>query len=112
MALRKVQLREVAHARSGDKANLVNIGVIANKSEDYQLILETVTTEKVKEHFGWYVEGEVVRYEMPNIKAVNFVLHKALNGGAANSLRSDTLGKCFASALLRMEIEVDENILQ
>lgn len=105
---RRVRLKELAHARSGDKGNIVNIGLFPYRREDYALLRGKVTAERVKEHFRGLVEGEVIRYEVPNIEAFNFVLYGALNGGASRSLRSDNLGKCFGAMLLRMEIEVEE----
>lgn len=102
----RVSLNELAHARSGDKGNTVNIGLFPYREEHLQLIREQVTPERVKEHFGEMVKGEVVRYEVPNINAFNFVLRGALNGGASKSLRSDNLGKCFGANLLRMDVEV------
>lgn len=103
-----VLLLELAHARSGDKGNTVNIGLFPYREEDYQLIKEKVTAQRVKEHFRGLVEGDVVRYEVPNISAFNFVLRGALNGGASRSLRSDSLGKCFGANLLRMYVETGE----
>lgn len=104
----RVLLLDLAHARSGDKGNTVNIGLIPYRKDDYDLIKREVTVERVKEHFRGLVEGDVVRYEVPNISAFNFVLRGALNGGGSRSLRSDNLGKCFGAAILRMEIEVTE----
>ncbi|MBS4020976.1 MAG: hypothetical protein KGZ79_00945 [Dethiobacter sp.] len=109
--MRQVQLYEVARSRSGDKGDSCNIGLIARQPKYYQLLEREVTAERVKSHFGFYVKGKVERYEMPNIDALNFVLHGALNGGAASSIRSDNLGKCFSSVLLRMYIKVDEKEL-
>lgn len=105
---RRVLLKELAHARSGDKGNTVNIGLFPYREEDYELIKRQVTAERVKEHFRGLVKGEVIRYEVPNLCAFNFVLKEALDGGAACSLRSDNLGKCFGAALLRMEVEVEQ----
>jgi len=102
-----VLLRELAHARSGDKGNTVNIGLFPYRDEDYELLKEKVTADRVKKHFAGLVEGEVVRYEVPNLRACNFVLKGALNGGASRSLRSDNLGKCFGANLLRMYVEID-----
>jgi hypothetical protein len=107
----KIRLKELARSRSGDKGNTCNIGLIAKKSQYYPVLLREVTADKVKDHFGDFVRGKVVRYEMVNIDALNFVLYEALNGGAASSIRSDNLGKCFGSALLKMWVEVDENEL-
>lgn len=104
----KVQLREVALARSGDKGNTVNIGLFASTREWYEAVVREVTAERVKQHFHGLVEGEVERYVMPNIHAVNFVLRGALAGGGSTSIRMDNLGKCFGANLLRLEIEVEE----
>ncbi len=103
----RVLLLDLAHARSGDKGDTVNIGLFPYRDEDYQLLKKHVTAERVKDHFKGLVEGDVVRYEVPNINAFNFVLRGALNGGASRSLRSDNLGKCFGANLLRMYIETD-----
>ncbi|MED1795936.1 AtuA-related protein [Brevibacillus nitrificans] len=103
-----LQLRQVAFARSGDKGNTVNIGLFAARPEWYEVFVREVTPERVKEHFRGLVEGEVERYLMPNIHAMNFVLRGALGGGGSTSIRMDNLGKCFGSNLLRMEIEADE----
>ncbi len=107
----KIRLKELARSRSGDKGNTCNIGLISRKPQYYPILLREVTAEKVKKHFGDFARGEVVRYEMPNIDALNYVLYEALNGGAASSIRSDNLGKCFGSALLKMWVEVEESEL-
>lgn len=104
----RIRLVELAHARSGDKGNTVNISLFPFKEADYELLRATVTAERVKEHFKGLVDGEVVRYEVRNLHAFNFVLRNALNGGASRSLRSDNLGKCFGASLLRMEIEINQ----
>ncbi|MCC6395184.1 MAG: hypothetical protein IT167_31625 [Bryobacterales bacterium] len=103
----RAPLSQIAHARSGDKGDTVNIGVIAYQPEDYAVLLREVTPERVKAHFGNLVMGEVIRYELPNLGALNFLLHEALGGGGTLSLRIDAQGKTFGAALLRMEIEVD-----
>jgi hypothetical protein len=102
----KVQLREIAHARSGDKGDNANIGLIALKPEHYRVLVREVTAERVKQHFAGICLGEVERYEIPNLNALNFVLHQALDGGGTLSLRMDSQGKTYGAALLRMEIEV------
>ncbi|TMW71580.1 AtuA-related protein [Alteribacter natronophilus] len=107
----KVMLKEISHARSGDKGNTVDIGLFVNNDEIYQAVLDQVTPERVKSHFEGLVEGDVFRYELPNIKALKLVCHSALNGGGASSLRLDNLGKCFGANLLRMEIELPEHLL-
>ena len=99
-----VRLADVARARSGDKGDLANVALFAPSDELYAAFLREVTAERVRVHFGRFVRGDVDRYEVPNVRALNFVLHEALDGGAARSLRSDPLGKSFASLLLRMEV--------
>lgn len=99
-----MKLREIAHSRTGDKGNNATVSVIAHREEDYPLILETVTAERVKEHLSGIVKGEVDRYEMPQIGALNFVLHDALAGGVTRSLSLDIHGKSLSSLLLDMEI--------
>lgn len=102
----KVPLSRVAHTRSGDKGDTCNIGVIAYDPRHYPILLREVTAERVKAHFGHLVKGPVERFELPNLGALNFLLHQALDGGGAVSLRTDAQGKTFGAALLRMEIEV------
>lgn len=102
----QVQLREIAHARSGDKGNDANIGLIARKPEYYPALVAQVTVERVKHHFRELCQGHVERYELPNLHALNFVLHEALDGGGTVSLRTDAQGKTLSAALLRMEIEM------
>ncbi|MYL32084.1 hypothetical protein GLW08_04860 [Pontibacillus yanchengensis] len=104
-----VQLKEIARARSGDKGNTVNIGLIAKDQAWYDTLVHQVTSKRVSEHFDGLVEGEVTRYELPNIHALNFVCTEALGGGGSSSLRLDNLGKCFASNLLRLEVKVEKN---
>lgn len=100
-----MKLRDIAHSRTGDKGNISNISLIAFDEKDYPLLLEKVTAEKVKQHFSELVNGEVIRYELPNIGALNFVLFEALSGGVTRSLALDIHGKSYSSALLDMEIE-------
>ena len=107
----KIQLRQICHARSGDKGDSANIGLIALRDEYYPVIAKHVTAERVKRHFEGIVLGSVERYEMPNIGALNFLLHNALGGGGTKSLKNDAQGKTLSAALLRMEIETDESIL-
>ena len=101
----KIQLKEICHGRSGDKGDAANIGLIAYKKEDYEIIRKEVTAEKVKKFFEGICDGEVERYEMPNINALNFLLHNTLGGGGTVSLKLDAQGKTLASALLKMEID-------
>jgi hypothetical protein len=100
------QLVELAHARSGDKGDIADISLFAPDLEIYDLLAREVTAERVKKHFAGIITGNVERFEVPNVLALKFVLHGALDGGASRSLRSDSLGKSLSSALLRMEIEV------
>ena len=101
-----IQLRQIAHARSGDKGDVANIGLIALKPEYYPILVREVTSERVKHHFAGICRGEVERFELPNLLALNFVLHRALDGGGLLSLRTDSQGKTLSSALLRMEIQL------
>ena len=102
----RVPLSEIAHTRSGDKGDTCNIGVIARNERDYPVLVREVTAERVKRHFGDLVRGEVERFELPNLGALNFLLHGALGGGGTVSLRTDAQGKTFGAALLAMEIEL------
>lgn len=104
----KIELTQLAHARSGDKGDTANVGVIALKDEFYPLIVREVTAEKVKEHFGAMVKGDVERFELPNLNALNFLLHESLGGGGTLSLMTDAQGKTFSTALLRLKIEVSD----
>jgi len=104
--MKKIRLLDIASARSGDKNDICNIGVMANSAEDYAIIAEHLTVAKVKAHFGTLIQGEVIRYEWASIEALNFVCHQALDGGGSRSMRMDTLGKNFSSHLLRLELEV------
>jgi hypothetical protein len=106
----KVKLVRLAHARSGDKGDTANVGLIAYKPEYYAMLVEQVTAARVKEHFKGICFGEVERFEIPNLHALNFLLHESLDGGGTISLRTDAQGKTYSSALLRMEIEVDDKI--
>lgn len=105
----KISLYRLAHARSGDKGDTVNVGVIARRPGDYDLLVDRLTAERVKAHFGDAV-GEVERYELPNLYALNFLLHNALGGGGTVSLMTDAQGKTFSTALLRMEVDVPEDV--
>ncbi|QQS49471.1 MAG: hypothetical protein IPM66_11035 [Acidobacteriota bacterium] len=107
----KVQLLQIAHARSGDKGDTANIGLIARKPEFYPALVDQVTAERVKQHFTGICRGEVERFELPNLMALNFLLHQSLGGGGTVSLKTDPQGKTLSSALLRMEIEVEEKLL-
>jgi hypothetical protein len=101
----KKRLNDIAYGRSGDKGNSVNIGIAARNPADYELLCSLLTAERVKEYFAEFCHGEVTRYELPNLSALNFLLSDALDGGGTVSLRSDAQGKTFAAALLAMEID-------
>jgi hypothetical protein len=106
----KVRLVDIAHARSGDKADTGNVGLIARKPEWYPVLRRYVTADAVKKHFEGICFGPVERYELPNIYALNFLLHNALGGGGTVSLKNDAQGKTLSGALLRMEIDIDEQL--
>ncbi len=106
----RVQLVHLAHARSGDKGDLANVGLIAYDPAHYDLLRQEVTAERVQAHFGDLVKGSVDRYELPNLHALNFVLRQALDGGGTVSLMNDAQAKVTSTALLRMEIEVPDAV--
>ena len=102
-----VRLLDVAHARSGDKGDTANVGLIALRPEWYPFLAEHVTRDRVAEHFRGVITGAVIRYELPNLLALNFLLHGALGGGGTLSLKTDAQGKVYSTALLRLVVEVD-----
>jgi len=104
----RIRLADMAHARSGDKADRADIGLFAWDADGYAVLKREVTADRVATHFAWIAQGPVERYPLDNILAIKFVLNRALQGGAARSLRSDNLGKTVGAALLRMEIDVSE----
>lgn len=106
----KMQLRHIAHGRSGDKGDTVNVGVIALKPEFWPVIREQLTIERVRQHFGDLVKGGIDRFELPNLHALNFLLHESLGGGGTVSLMTDAQGKTFSTAMLRMEIELPDEL--
>lgn len=108
----RVPLWEIAFARSGDKGDTANIGLVAFRPSVYPVLEQEVTVERVKQHFEGICEGEVERFELPNLGALNFLLHNSLGGGGTVSLMLDAQGKTFATALLRMEIEVPDELLE
>lgn len=108
----KVQLRKLAHARSGDKGDTANVGLIALRDEFYPLLVNEVTSERVKQHFAGICKGEVERFELPNLGALNFLLHESLGGGGTLSLMTDAQGKTFSTALLRMTVEIPDDEAQ
>ena len=105
----KVRLLDLAHARSGDKGDTANVGVIARKPEWYALLARELTVERVTAHFAGMIEGGVERFELPNLRALNFLLHGALDGGGTLSLKTDAQGKVFSTALLRMVLNVPDD---
>ena len=106
----RVALVHLAHARSGDKGDLANVGLIAYDPAHWELLRERVTAERVKAHFGEMVKGRVERFELPNLHAFNFLLHGALDGGGTVSLMNDAQAKVVSSALLRLEIDVPDDV--
>ena len=106
----QLKLIHLAHARSGDKGDTANVGLIALKPEYYPILAEQVTAARVKEHFKEICFGEVERFEVPNLEALNFLLHNSLDGGGTISLKTDAQGKTYSAALLRMEVEVSDEV--
>jgi hypothetical protein len=104
-------LYNLAHTRAGDKGDLCNVGIIARQPEYYPLLVRELTAERVKAWFGSWCRGRVDRYELPNLEALNFVLHQALDGGGLASLRLDTQGKTYGYALLRMPIPIPDSLV-
>jgi hypothetical protein len=108
----QVHLLRIAHGRSGDKGSGSNVGIIARHPDLYPYLLETLTAEKVKEHVGPLCNGDVIRYELPNLNALNFLLNDSLDGGGTVSLKLDAQGKTHASIVLRMMVEVPDHLLE
>jgi hypothetical protein len=104
----KVRLVDIAHARSGDKGDTANVGVIALDPRWYPILVEYVTRDAVATHFKGMIDGPVERFELPNLGALNFLLHGALDGGGTLSLKTDAQGKVYSTALLRMTIDVPD----
>jgi hypothetical protein len=105
----QVRLVDIAHARSGDKGDTANVGVIALRPEWFPLIARELTTERVAAHFRGMIGGAVARFELPNLNALNFLLHGALDGGGTLSLKTDAQGKVYSTALLRMVLDVPDD---
>jgi hypothetical protein len=105
----KVRLIDIAHARSGDKGDTANVGVIALKPEWYPLLARELTRERVAQHFANMIKGGVDRFELPNLNALNFLLHGALDGGGTLSLKTDAQGKVYSTALLRMTLDIPDD---
>lgn len=106
----KIQLIQIAHARSGDKGDTANVGVIARSPQYYSLLNKYLTIDRVKKHFDGICLGAVERFELPNLGALNFLLHNALGGGGTKSLKNDAQGKTLSTVMLRMELEIEEPI--
>lgn len=104
----KIKLLDIAHGRSGDKGDAANVGIIAFDDKGYQIISKYLTVDKVKKHFEGICLGKVERFELPNLRALNFLLHNTLGGGGTVSLKHDAQGKTLAAALLRMDLEIEE----
>jgi hypothetical protein len=107
----RIPLSKIAHGRSGDKGDTSNVGIIAYDERHYPILVREVTAGRVKAHLGEYVKGTVERFELPNLGALNFLLHEALGGGGTFSLRIDAQGKTYSAAVLGMQIEVDDGEL-
>ena len=105
-----VRLLDIAHARSGDKGDTANVGVIALRPEWYDILTAHLTRERVREHFRGVITGDVERFELPNLRALNFLLHGALDGGGTLSLKTDAQGKVFSTALLRIRLDVPDEV--
>jgi hypothetical protein len=106
----KVRLLDIAHARSGDKGDTANVGVIALRPEWYPVLQRYLTTERVREHFAGAISGGVDRYELPNLGALNFLLHGALGGGGTLSLKTDAQGKVYSTAMLRLVLDIPDDV--
>ena len=106
----RIHLEEIAHARSGDKGDGSNVGVIAYTEAGYQLLRQALTAACVKHHFSAICKGPVDRFEVPNLKALNFILHDSLGGGGSESVKTDAQGKTHAQALLRMELDLPAGV--
>jgi hypothetical protein len=106
----RLRLRELCGYRAGDKGDIANVAIFADDDETYALIVREVTADRVKAHFGSMVQGRVDRYEAANVRALNFVMQSALGGGGPRSLRADNLGKTLGGALVRLEIDVPEEM--
>jgi len=105
--MKKIKLIDIAHGRSGDKGDAANIGIIACDNNGYKILEKYLTADLVKKHFEGICLGKVERFELPNLRALNFVLHNTLGGGGTVSLKLDAQGKTLAAALLRMELEIE-----
>lgn len=108
--MKRFYLREIAHARAGDKGDTSNIGLIAYRAEDYPILVQQITVDALREHFGALVKGSIVRYELPKVEALNFVLENSLGGGVTRSLSLDPHGKSYGALILTMPVTVDDQV--
>jgi hypothetical protein len=106
---KRMRLEAFCCARSGDKGRDSNVGIWAKTIEGYEFLVATLTAKRVEEHFAWIVEGEIIRYELPNLRALNFILRDSLDGGGSAALRTDAQGKTHASGLLLLEVDVPDD---
>lgn len=106
----RFRLEDIAHARSGDKGDGSNVGIIAYTEAGFRLLQRELTTDRVKQHFSGICKGSVDRFEVPNLKAINFILHDSLGGGGSESVKTDAQGKTHGQALLRMELDLPGNL--
>jgi len=106
----RIRLEDIAHARSGDKGDGSNVGIIAYTEAGFRLLQRELTTDRVKQHFSGICKGSVDRFEVPNLKAINFILHDSLGGGGSESVKTDAQGKTHGQALLRMELDLPGNL--
>ncbi len=108
--MQRIRLAQIAHARSGDKGDDSNVGVVADSPEAYRILVDQLTPERVERHFAGICKGGVTRYEVPNLLALNFILHDSLGGGGTASLKTDAQGKTHGQAMLLMELEVPDDL--
>ncbi|GLH71432.1 hypothetical protein GETHPA_29660 [Geothrix rubra] len=106
----RIRLEDIAHARSGDKGDGSNVGIIAYTEAGYRFLLQELTVARVKDHFSSICLGSVERFEVPNLKALNFILHDSLGGGGSESVKTDAQGKTHGQALLRMELDLPADV--
>ena len=106
----RIHLEDIAHARSGDKGDGSNVGIVAYTEAGYQLLCRELTSDRVKQHFAGICFGPVYRFEVPNLKALNFILHDSLGGGGSESVKTDAQGKTHGQGLLRMELELPQGV--
>jgi hypothetical protein len=107
----RILLGDIAHARSGDKGDGSNVGIIAYTETGFRLLQQELTAERVKDHFSAICLGAVERFEVPNLKAINFILHNSLGGGGSESVKTDAQGKTHGQALLRMELDLPGDVI-